>query len=119
VGPREHHSVERIEELQGAPIEWHALMELVPESHDPLVPPMVTLQILGGRKEKMRAGDVLGALTGEAGFSAKQVGKITLNDSATYVAVDRCIGAKVVQKLSAGKIKGRPVRVRMLRPSGD
>jgi ATP-dependent RNA helicase DbpA len=117
VGPRDRSNVSRIEELQGAAAEWHTLTELVPASREPLVPPMITLQILGGRKEKIRAGDVLGALTGEAGFDAKQVGKITVNETATYVAVDRRIGAKALQKLSAGKVKGKTVRVRMLRAS--
>ncbi|MCY2959471.1 MAG: ATP-dependent RNA helicase DbpA [Planctomycetota bacterium] len=115
--PRDMGNVERIEEMQGTKAEWHTLTELVPRGREPLVPPMVTLQILGGRKEKIRAGDVLGALTGEAGFDAKQIGKITVNESATYVAVDRRIGAQAVQKLSAGKVKGKTVRVRLLRPS--
>jgi len=115
VGPRDVGNLQRIEELQGSPAEWHTLTELVPKGREPLVPPMVTLQILGGRKEKIRAGDVLGALTGEAGFDASQVGKITVNETATYVAVDRRIGDKALQKLSAGKVKGKTVRVRMLR----
>ncbi len=114
VGPWEKESVKRIEEMQGSAAEWHTLLELVRKGREPLVPPMVTLQILGGRKEKIRAGDVLGALTGEAGFDAAQVGKITVNESATYVAVDRRIGSKAVQKLSTGKVKGKTVRVRML-----
>ena len=42
-----------------------------PPASGPLQPPMATLQILGGRKEKIRAGDVLGALTGEAGLHAR------------------------------------------------
>jgi ATP-independent RNA helicase DbpA len=46
----------------------------------PLVPPMSTLLMLGGRKDKIRPGDVLGALTGEAGFTREQVGKITVTD---------------------------------------
>jgi len=54
---------------------------------------MVTLQILGGRKEKIRPGDVLGALTGEAGFTREQVGKITVTDQSTYVAVARNIAS--------------------------
>jgi ATP-independent RNA helicase DbpA len=45
-------------------------------SDKPLLPPMTTLQILGGRKDKIRPGDVLGALTGEAGFTREQVGKL-------------------------------------------
>ncbi|MBL8858225.1 MAG: ATP-dependent RNA helicase DbpA [Planctomycetes bacterium] len=119
VGPRDQYSLTRIEELQGAPVDWHTLTELVPKSREPLVPPMVTLQILGGRKEKIRKGDVLGALTGEAGFDASQIGKITVNDSATYVAVDRAIGDKALRKLSTGRVKGREVRVRMLRANED
>jgi ATP-independent RNA helicase DbpA len=75
---------------------------------------MVTLQIQGGRKEKIRAGDVLGALTGSAGFHADQVGKINVNAFSTYVAVDRRIAGAALQKLSAGKVKGKTVKVRRL-----
>ena len=76
--------------------------------------PMVTLQIVGGRKEKIRAGDVLGALTGEAGFNKDQVGKINVNEFSTYVAVNAEIGKEAVKRLSEGKIKGRSVRVRLI-----
>jgi ATP-dependent RNA helicase DbpA len=75
---------------------------------------MVTLQILGGRKEKIRAGDVLGALTKDAGCAASQVGKINVNEFATYVAVDRKIGTQATAKLNAGSIKGKSVKVRLL-----
>ena len=75
---------------------------------------MATLQLVGGRKEKIRAGDVLGALTGDAGFTREQVGKINVNEFSTYVAVDARIASKAVQKLSEGKVKGKSVRVRLL-----
>ena len=75
---------------------------------------MITLQILGGRKEKIRPGDVLGALTGEAGFAKEQVGKINVTDFHTYVAVDRTIARKAVKALSDGKVKGKKVKVRFL-----
>ncbi|MDO9404364.1 MAG: ATP-dependent RNA helicase DbpA [Polaromonas sp.] len=107
-------AVGRIEQLQKAESDWHPLAELTPASDEPLVPPMATLQITGGRKEKIRAGDVLGALTGEAGFTREQVGKINVNDFSTYVAVDRGIAAEAVRKLSAGRVKGKSVRVRLL-----
>ena len=94
--------------------EWHELGELKDEDESPLVPPMVTLQILGGRKEKIRAGDVLGALTGDAGYTREQVGKITVTDFSTYVAVARNIAVDAVRKLSAGKVKGKTVKVRAL-----
>jgi ATP-independent RNA helicase DbpA len=106
--------VGRIEVVQGAPSQWHKLSELTPASAEPLVPPMVTLQILGGRKEKIRPGDVLGALTKDAGFTAAQVGKINVTEFSTYVAVDRQIAKQALQKLNAGKVKGKRVKVRFL-----
>ncbi|MEJ8812045.1 ATP-dependent RNA helicase DbpA [Variovorax ureilyticus] len=110
-------SVGKIEQLQGRESEWHPLAELTAgASADaaPLQPPMATLQITGGRKEKIRAGDVLGALTGEAGFTREQVGKINVNDFSTYVAVDRRIAREAVRRLSAGRVKGKTVKVRLL-----
>jgi ATP-dependent RNA helicase DbpA len=72
------------------------------------------LQIMGGRKEKIRAGDVLGALTKDMGFAAGQIGKINVNDFSTYVAVERGIAKEAMRKLNAGKVKGKSVKVRML-----
>ena len=62
----------------------------------------------------LRPGDVLGALTGEAGFPAAQVGKINVTEFSTYVAVDRDIGRKVASRLSAGRIKGRSVKAQLM-----
>jgi ATP-independent RNA helicase DbpA len=107
-------SVGKIEQLQGRESEWHPLAELSNTRAEPLQPPMATLQIVGGRKEKIRAGDVLGALTGEAGFAKEQVGKINVNEFSTYVAVDRRIAREAVHKLSTGRVKGKTVKVRLL-----
>ncbi len=106
--------VDNIVKETGIAAEWHVLAELKIEDNAPMQPPMVTLQILGGRKEKMRPGDVLGALTGEAGFTREQVGKITITDQSTYVAVARNIAHEAVRKLTAGKVKGKTVKVRAL-----
>ncbi len=106
--------VGQIELLQGHESAWHPLAGLTPSGAGPLRAPRVTLQILGGRKEKIRPGDVLGALTGEAGFDAAQIGKIQVTDFSTYVAVDRAIADAAVQRLSAGKVKGKRVKVRRL-----
>jgi ATP-independent RNA helicase DbpA len=73
---------------------------------------MRTLQIVGGRKEKIRPGDVLGALTGEAGFNATQIGKINVNEFSTYVAVDRAIATEAVERLSKGRINFRHIEGR-------
>ncbi|KWR88131.1 ATP-dependent RNA helicase DbpA [Cupriavidus sp. IDO] len=106
--------VGNIEQHHGGEFEWHALAELRPASDERLLPPMVTLQMLGGRKEKIRPGDILGALTGEAGFTKEQIGKINVMEMSTYIAVDRAIGREAVKRLNDGKVKGKKVKVRML-----
>ncbi len=106
--------VAAIAQMLGFEPEWHALDELVADEAQPLQAPMVTLLILGGRKDKIRPADVLGALTGEAGFTREQVGKITVTDQTTYVAVERAIAHEAVRRLAAGKLKGRKVKVRAL-----
>ena len=110
--------VANIVKTMGVDVEWHPLSDLQIAAGAPLLPPMVTLLILGGRKEKIRPGDVLGALTGEAGFSKEQVGKINVTDSSTYVAVERSIAKDALRKLSAGSIKGKKVKVHLLSDKG-
>ena len=106
--------VGNIELLQKSETEWHRLSELDAGSDQPLVAPMVTLQILGGRKEKIRPGDVLGALTKDMGVAGAQIGKINVTDMSTYVAVERAIADKVLAKLNAGFVKGKRVRARRI-----
>jgi ATP-independent RNA helicase DbpA len=106
--------VGRIDAMQGQESEWHALSELTPAGSEPLRPPMVTLQILGGRKEKIRAGDVLGALTQDAGLAADQVGRINVNDFSTYVAVARAAAAQALRALNERPVKGKRVKARLL-----
>ncbi|MCB4366193.1 ATP-dependent RNA helicase DbpA [Hydrogenophaga taeniospiralis] len=106
--------VGRIEQLQGRESEWHEIAELTPTGQGPLVPPMVTLHIQGGRKEKIRPGDVLGALTADLGYTREQVGKINVNEWSTYVAVDRDIAQQAASRLNDGRIKGKSVKVRVL-----
>jgi ATP-independent RNA helicase DbpA len=106
--------VGRIEQLQGRESDWGPLAELTPTGSGPLVPPMATLHIQGGRKEKIRPGDVLGALTADLGYTREQVGKISVNEWSTYVAVERGIARQVASRLNAGRIKGKSVKVRLL-----
>jgi ATP-dependent RNA helicase DbpA len=106
--------VGKIEQVQGAEVSWHALTTLTPASTEPLQAPMVTLQIVGGRKEKIRAGDVLGALTGEAGLSASHIGKINVNEFSTYVALERTVAKRALRWLAEGKVKGKRVKARFL-----
>ena len=62
----------------------------------------------------MRPGDILGALTGDAGIDGKAVGKITVTDYATYVAIARDEADSALGRLLNGKIKGRKFKVRKL-----
>jgi ATP-dependent RNA helicase DbpA len=116
--PRDRRRVDTIARLTGSEPEWHTLGSLQSGNDEPLVPPMVTLQMLGGRKDKIRPGDVLGALTAEApgarNFTREQIGKITVTDQSTYVAVVREIAGEAVRKLATGKVKGKTVKVRVV-----
>ncbi len=78
-------------------------------------PPMATLQLDVGKKQKIRPGDVLGALTSGGELTGDQVGKIRVFDFCTYVAVSRPVARDAVRVLSKGKVKGRSCRVRQLR----
>jgi len=112
--PNEKKWVKLIEEYQQAPAQWHDLESAVPAEGDELAAPMVTLCILGGKKEKLRPGDLLGALTGDVGLTKDQVGKINVFEFVTYVALDRTIADKAYAKLSNGNIKGRNFKMRFV-----
>jgi ATP-independent RNA helicase DbpA len=107
-------AVGRIEKAGNFVSVWQPLASLTPTSKEALLPPMQTIQILGGRKEKIRPGDVLGALTKDLGFTGAQIGKINVNEFSTYVAVSRDIAQQVLKKLSTAKVKGKTVKVRLL-----
>jgi len=76
---------------------------------------MVTIQIDGGRKDKVRPGDILGALTGDAGLDGSQIGKIDIFDRSSYVALDHDAARQALNYLANGKIKGRPAKARKVK----
>ena len=75
---------------------------------------MVTLCISAGRKNKVRAGDILGALTKNTNLPGKKIGKIDIFDIVSYVAVEQGIAKQALKILTEGRIKGRKFRVRKL-----
>ena len=107
-------NVGKIEQLQGRSSEFFPVEELKPAAGGELLPPMMTIQIIGGRKEKIRAGDVMGAMCADFGYTREQIGKISVNDFSTYVAVDRNIASAACAKLNAGRVKGKTVKARLL-----
>jgi ATP-dependent RNA helicase DbpA len=112
--PKEMGRVNRIEDEQRRPMQWAELASLTATSTEPLTPPMSTIQLQIERKEKIRAGDVLGALTKDGVIASADVGKIAIAEFSTYVAVKREIAKAALKHLSAAKIKGKTVRVRLL-----
>jgi len=103
--PRAH----ALEARTGAALRWDALR--ASGAPRDLHAPMVTLRIDAGRTDKMRPGDILGALTGDAGLSADAVGKIDVFPTRSYVAIRRADAARALERLRERGIKGRRVRI--------
>ena len=117
VSMNEMGAVGKIEQYQNSPSTWYPLDGLAPSSSHALVPPMRTLQILGGRKEKIRPGDVMGALTSTEGgpaYTREQIGKIQVTEFCTFVAVEYALAEAACNKLNQGRVKGKAVKVRVM-----
>ncbi|MBO6811598.1 MULTISPECIES: ATP-dependent RNA helicase DbpA [Marinobacter] len=110
--PAQGHKISRIESERRRTVEWGDTEALLATPLKPVTPAMKTLCIAGGRKDKIRPGDVMGALTGEAGLPGKAVGKIDLFDHQCFVAVEKSLAGKALSRLENGKVKGRKIRVR-------
>ena len=112
--PRERPKAVNIEDLLGTPLPWHPLKLAAPRGKTLYLAPMKTVVIDAGRKDKLRPGDILGALTGEAGLAAEAIGKIDVYATRAYVAIRRDLAGKALQRLREGRIKGRKFRMRAL-----
>ncbi|HVY37095.1 MAG TPA: ATP-dependent RNA helicase DbpA [Polyangia bacterium] len=114
VGPQDRGKVKAIESAIGSPLEREAAPRVDGDQTRTggaargADAPMVTLYISGGRKDKLRPGDILGALTGEAGgLPGTDVGKIEIHERFSYVAVARASARRAIERLAAGRIKGK------------
>ncbi len=111
---KECYKVARLEEYLGHTINTEPMPAFSLLKNSTYKPPMATLQIDGGKKQKVRPGDILGALTGDNGIEGKQVGKIQIFDNWSYVAVKQEASKYALKKLEEGKLKGRSFRVRRI-----
>ncbi|MCW8983035.1 MAG: ATP-dependent RNA helicase DbpA [Gammaproteobacteria bacterium] len=111
---KEQYKVEMLGHFLGQRIEGEPLPSSNLLQNPAIKPAMSTLQIDGGKKQKVRPGDILGALTGKDGIAGKQVGKIQIFDNWAYVAVSREAVNSALKKLGQGKLKGRSFRVRLI-----
>lgn len=91
--------------------EYKAMDDFSADSRFDLTPPMKTIYINGGKKDKIRPGDILGALVNVAGLTAAQVGNISILDRQTYVAIDVSVARQTISKLAGEKIKGLKFKV--------
>ena len=111
---REQYKLDDIADILKTELPFGDHKALKPAQTESPKAPMVTLAIDGGKKNKVRPGDILGALTGENGICGDQVGKINVFDFVAYVAVKREVARKALAKLEQGKMKGRKFRVRRI-----
>ena len=122
VGPQDRAKVKAIEAAVGAPLQRQAAPSgdraeagadtPTPRSAGHSDATMVTLYVSGGRKDKLRPGDILGALTGEAGgLPGTDVGKIEIHERFSYVAIARGSAERAIERLGAGRIKGKKFKV--------
>ena len=113
VASDERRRVIGIEEVLGKAVRWERI-DLSRKPGKPSPAAMTTLVVDAGRQDKLRPGDLVGALTGDAGLPASAIGKIDGFATRTYVAIERSQANRALDKLRAGKIKGRSFRVRKL-----
>ena len=106
--------IKAIEAYQDSPVTMQNISQIQSDTYFKLVPSMVSLHISGGKKEKLRAGDILGALTKNTPITGQQIGKIDLFDHNAYVAVELAVSKQALATLSQGKIKGRKFKVRRM-----
>jgi len=72
---------------------------------------VATLCIDGGKKKKIRVGDILGTLCKDIGLESKYIGKIDVYTTHSYVAIDKSMVKKAFNGLKSGKIKGKKLRI--------
>jgi ATP-independent RNA helicase DbpA len=114
VTPREMPRAVELEKQQQAPLRWAraTLANLKTCKAPPAT--MTTLRIDAGRTDKLRPGDIVGALTGDAGLKVDAIGKIDVFATRSYVAIARAQATQALARLQAGRIKGRNFRVRQI-----
>jgi ATP-independent RNA helicase DbpA len=110
IGSEDGYKVAMLEETLNIEITPESLPNMGVLNKVPLEANMVTIQIEGGKKQKIRPGDIVGALTGDQGLDANDIGKIKVTDIRAYVAVKRNVANQAMNKLTKGKLKGRTYR---------
>jgi ATP-independent RNA helicase DbpA len=104
-----------IKENATQPLVWAHKKDMVKGNKVAYQPEMVTVCLNAGKKDKIRAGDILGALTKDAGLPGSAIGKIDITALSSYVAIHKSHIDRAYHYLQDGKLKGRKVQVKRLR----
>lgn len=109
-GNNDGYKVAMLEEVLGHSIVTEDLPADTLVNKVPYAPNMVTLLIDGGKKQKLRPGDILGALTADKSLTGDDIGKIKITDIRSFVAIKRQHSKQALTLLNKGKLKGRQFR---------
>ncbi|HET9988660.1 MAG TPA: ATP-dependent RNA helicase DbpA, partial [Kofleriaceae bacterium] len=106
-----------LDELRQGPLAGVAISS-VPSAEAQLPPPpaMMTIAIQGGRQDRLRPGDIVGALTTGVGISGTDIGQIAVNERISFVAVVASMAKRALDGLSAGRIKNKRFRAYLVKP---
>lgn len=113
--PKDAERLCALEELTPQGLNWGKITNL--QNSKPrasIQPKMITLRLLAGKKDKIRPGDILGALTKDAGLSSDAIGKIDIAATHSYVAIEQSQISKAYAQFHQGKLKGKKVGVQQL-----
>ncbi|UFS63334.1 ATP-dependent RNA helicase DbpA [Sulfurimonas sp. HSL-3221] len=111
--PKQQPAAERLAAAGETPFAPEDASGFPPADPAHFFPAFAVLRIDGGRKQKLRPGDLLGALCASGGIDGKAVGNIAVHDTLAYVAVEQGVADTALQQLNRGKIKGKKFRVRI------
>ncbi len=116
VGPGDRGALEA---LRRGPLGDAPLVPL-PAAADARPPPpaMVTIAIQGGRSDRLRPGDIVGALTTAIGVVATDIGPISITDRISFVAVAAAVGPRALAGLNAHPVKNRRFRAYLVTAGG-
>jgi ATP-dependent RNA helicase DbpA len=109
VGPQDDYKLRLLEDTLSAPLQLQALPAVVAAAK-PLQADFVTVQLSGGKKDKLRPGDIVGALTRDGVLGVNDIGKIKLQPTWSFVAVRVPLLKHALALLNADKIKGKRFR---------
>ncbi len=110
----EQFRVDQLEAYLNTEIRQSMLPPLELLNQSPERPKMSTLRVEGGKRQKLRPGDLVGALTKADEITGANLGKIQMLDNWAYVAVDRPLAKTALQQLVQGKIKGKSFRAKLI-----